>query len=318
MTNTVVKTANYALDPSFVYMNNVGVVLMKVSMPNNTFNSFHAMLHGLLQGARLTILSNAVRNIEFNDEIISWVDVEYLCIPVEVEETCNHDLFTQFDMFASRTVPQSQPYVISELDLEEAAWLEKIMFRSTNNAEHTGDHPEYYPEGGIVFKGIQAKHDLGDQDFIRVITLHTSESTPVVTSYMPVGMVRPRQAPVVQFSPYAPTTHRLDSFTIGNTGDALIEELKSTDLFMDTVPFETIRILLSLPKLEQYRIARVMSEWKKLYGNLSAFVINSIIEQTSYYRGIIELLETGYYPTRETLNELFAETPAKSSNWNLG
>ena len=80
MTNTVVKTANYALDPSFVYMNNVGVVLMKVSMPNNTFNSFHAMLHGLLQGARLTILSNAVRNIEFNDEIISWVDVEYLCI----------------------------------------------------------------------------------------------------------------------------------------------------------------------------------------------------------------------------------------------
>lgn len=318
MTNTVVKTANYALDPSFVYINNVGVVLMKVSMPNAAFNSFHAMLHGLLQGARLAILSNVVRNIEFNDEIISWVDVEYLCIPVEVEETCNHDLFTQFDMFASRTVPRSQPYVISELDLEEAAWLEKIMFRSTNNAEHTGDHSEYYPEGGIVFKGIQTKHDLNDQDFIRVITLHTSESTPVVTSYMPVGMVRPRQAPVVQFSPYASTTHRLDNFTIGNTGDALIEELKSTDLFMDTVPFETIRILLSLPKLEQYRIARVMSEWKKLYGDLGAFVINSIIEQTSYYRGIIELLETGYYPTRETLNALFAETPAKSSNWNLG
>lgn len=318
MTNTVVKTANYALDPSFVYINNVGVVLMKVSMPNAAFNSFHAMLHGLLQGARLAILSNVVRNIEFNDEIISWVDVEYLCIPVECEEPCNHDLFTQFDMFASRTVPRSQPYVISELDLEEAAWLEKIMFRSTNNAEHTGDHSEYYPEGGIVFKGIQAKHDLDDQDFIRVITLHTSESTPVVTSYMTVGMVRPRQAPVVQFSPYAATAHRLDSFAIGNTGDALIEELKSTDLFMDTVPFETIRILLSLPKLEQYRIARVMSEWKKLYGDLGAFVINSIIEQTSYYRDIVELLETGYYPTRETLNALFAETPAKSSNWNLG
>lgn len=318
MTNTVVKTANYALDPSFVYMNNVGVVLMKVSMPNNTFNSFHAMLHGLLQGARLTILSNAVRNIEFNDEIISWVDVEYLCIPVEVEETCKQDLFTQFDMFASRVIPQSQPYVVSELNLEEAALIEKIMFRSTNNAEHTGEHPEYYPEGGIVFKGIQAKHDLNDQDFIRVITLHTSESTPVVTSYMTVGMVRPRQAPVVQFSPYASTTHNLDSFTIGNTGDALIEELKSTDLLMDTIPFETIRILLSLPKLEQYRIVRVMAEWKKLYGDLGAFVIKSIIEQTSYYRGIIELLETGYYPTRETLNALFAETPAKPSNWNLG
>ena len=318
MTNTVVKTANYALDSSFVYMNNVGVVLVKVGMPNAAFNSFHAMLHGLLQGARLAILTSVVRNIEFNDEIISWVDVEYLCIPTEVEEPLKFDIFAQFDMYASRTVPQSQPYVVSELDLEEAALIEKIMFRSTNNAEHTGDHPEYYPEGGIVFKGIQAKHDLVDQDFIRVITLHTSESTPVVTSYMTVGMVRPRQAPVVQFSPYAPTTHRLDSFTIGNTGEALIEELKATDLFMDTVPFETIRILLSLPKLEQYRIARVMSEWKKLYGDLGAFVIISIIEQTSYYRNIIDLLELGYYPTRETLNALFGETPAKPANWNLG
>ena len=318
MTNTVVKTANYALDSSFVYMNNVGVVLVKVGMPNAAFNSFHAMLHGLLQGARLAILTSGVRNIEFNDEIISWVDVEYLCIPTEVEEPLKLDIFAQFDMYASRTVPQSQPYVVSELDLEEAALIEKIMFRSTNNAEHTGDHPEYYPEGGIVFKGIQAKHDLVDQDFIRVITLHTSESTPVVTSYMTVGMVRPRQAPVVQFSPYAPTTHRLDSFTIGNTGEALIEELKATDLFMDTVPFETIRILLSLPKLEQYRIARVMSEWKKLYGDLEAFVIISIIEQTSYYRNIIDLLELGYYPTRETLNALFGETPAKPANWNLG
>lgn len=318
MTNTVVKTANYALDSSFVYMNNVGVVLVKVGMPNAAFNSFHAMLHGLLQGARLAILTSSVRNIEFNDEIISWVDVEYLCIPTEVEEPLKFDIFAQFDMYASRTVPQSQPYVVSELDLEETALIEKIMFRSTNNAEHTDDHPEYYPEGGIVFKGIQAKHDLVDQDFIRVITLHTSESTPVVTSYMTVGMVRPRQAPVVQFSPYAPTTHRLDSFTIGNTGDALIEELKATDLFMDTVPFETIRILLSLPKLEQYRIARVMSEWKKLYGDLGAFVIISIIEQTSYYRNIIDLLELGYYPTRETLNALFGETPAKPANWNLG
>ncbi len=318
MTNTVVKTANYALDSSFVYMNNVGVILMKVGMPNAAFNSFHAMLHGLLQGARLAILTSGVRNIEFNDEIISWVDVEYLCIPTEVEEPLKFDIFAQFDMYASRTVPQSQPYVVSELDLEEAALIEKIMFRSTNNAEHTGDHPEYYPEGGIVFKGIQAKHDLVDQDFIRVITLHTSESTPVVTSYMTVGMVRPRQAPVVQFSPYAPTSHRLTSFTIGNTGEALIEELKATDLFMDTVPFETIRILLSLPKLEQYRIARVMSEWKKLYGDLGAFVIISIIEQTSYYRNIIDLLELGYYPTRETLNALFGETPAKPANWNLG
>ena len=318
MTNTVVKTANYALDSSFVYMNNVGVVLVKVGMPNAAFNSFHAMLHGLLQGARLAILTSGVRNIEFNDEIISWVDVEYLCVPTEVEEPLKFDIFAQFDMYASRTVPQSQPYVVSELDLEEAALIEKIMFRSTNNAEHTGNHPEYYPEGGIVFKGIQAKHDLVDQDFIRVITLHTSESTPVVTSYMTVGMVRPRQAPVVQFSPYAPTTHRLDSFTIGNTGEALIEELKATDLFMDTVPFETIRILLSLPKLEQYRIARVMSEWKKLYGDLGAFVIISIIEQTSYYRNIIDLLELGYYPTRETLNALFGETPAKPANWNLG
>ena len=318
MTNTVVKTANYALDSSFVYMNNVGVVLVKVGMPNAAFNSFHAMVHGLLKGARLAILTSGVRNIEFNDEIISWVDVEYLCIPTEVEEPLKFDIFAQFDMYASRAVMQSQPYVVSELDLEEAALIEKIMFRSTNNAEHTGDHPEYYPEGGIVFKGIQAKHDLDDQDFIRVITLHTSESTPVVTSYMTVGMVRPRQAPVVQFSPYAPTTHRLDSFTIGNTGEALIEELKATDLFMDTVPFETIRILLALPKLEQYRIARVMSEWKKLYGDLGAFVIISIIEQTSYYRNIIDLLELGYYPTRETLNALFGETPAKPANWNLG
>ena len=195
MTNTVVKTANYALDSSFVYMNNVGVVLVKVGMPNAAFNSFHAMLHGLLQGARLAILTSSVRNIEFNDEIISWVDVEYLCIPTEVEEPLKFDIFAQFDMYASRAVMQSQPYVVSELDLEEAALIEKIMFRSTNNAEHTGDHPEYYPEGGIVFKGIQAKHDLVDQDFIRVITLHTSESTPVVTSYMTVGMVRPRQAP---------------------------------------------------------------------------------------------------------------------------
>lgn len=318
MTNTVVKTANYALDSSFVYMNNVGVVLVKVGMPNAAFNSFHAMLHGLLQGARLAILTSSVRNIEFNDEIISWVDVEYLCIPTEVEEPSKLDIFAQFDMYAARAVMQSQPYVVSELDLEEAALIEKIMFRSTNNAEHTGEHSEYYPEGGIVFKGIQAKHDLVDQDFIRVITLHTSESTPVVTSYMTVDMVRPRQAPVVQFSPYAPTTHRLASFTIGNTGEALIEELKATDLFMDTVPFETIRILLALPKLEQYRIARVMLEWKKLYGDLGAFVIISIIEQPSYYRDIIDLLELGYYPTRETLNALFGETPAKPANWNLG
>ena len=93
MTNTVVKTANYALDPSFVYMNNVGVILMKVGMPNAAFNSFHAMLHGLLQGARLAILTSGVRNIEFNDEIISWVDVEYLCIPTEVEEPLKFDIF---------------------------------------------------------------------------------------------------------------------------------------------------------------------------------------------------------------------------------
>lgn len=318
MSNILFKTANYALAPSFVYTNNVGIILMKVGMSNAAFNTFHAMLSGLLRGARLAILTSEVRNIEFGNEIVSWIDVEYLCIPVETEEPLPLDTFAQFDMFASRTVNQAHPYVISELDLEEAALIGKSMFRSTNNAENTGNHPEYYPEDGIVFTGIQAKHDLTDQDFIRVITLHTSKETPVVTSYMSVGMVRPRQAPVVQFSPYGPTTHRLNSYTIGNTGEDLIGELKSTNLVMDTLPFETLRTLLALPKLEQYRIVRVLSEWKKLYGDLGAVVIVNVIEQTSYYRDIIDLLESGYYPKPETLNNLFAQTPAKPANWNLG
>ena len=86
MSNIVFKTANYALAPSFVYANNVGINLIKVGMPNAAYNSFHAMLTGLIKGARLAILSSTVRNIEVGAEIVSWVDVEYLCIPTTTEE----------------------------------------------------------------------------------------------------------------------------------------------------------------------------------------------------------------------------------------
>ena len=47
-----------------------------------------------------------------------------------------------------------------------------------------------------------AKHDLVDQDFIRVITLHTSESTPVVTRYMTVGKGAFQLTDSIQVQPF--------------------------------------------------------------------------------------------------------------------
>lgn len=314
--NQIVKTANYALDSSFKFNNNTGTNLIKVGIPNSAVNTVTSLINGLVKGTRIFTLRRNLKNVEVEGAVLAWAEIEYLCNPIPSEDEVL-DTFEQIDMLVHRGVG-NQPYVVSELSLVDYPETGKVYFRSTDNRTATGDFSEYYPEEGVTFTGVVTKNNLVAEDCIRVITIHTSKETPIVTSYMTVEMVEPRQAPVVQFSPYTNTRHQLDCFAMGNTGAELVEELRSTDLFVDVISFDTISSLLARSVLEQYQVALILNAWRKLYGKLTTSVITSVILDTAYYGEIIAVLESGYAPTKETLNELFSETPAKVTGWNRG
>lgn len=312
MTNTVVKTPGYSLSPTFNHNNNVGVSLIKIGVPNALVNTVVNSIKQLIVGAHTYLLKSDLKNIEFNSSVISWAEMEFMVVPVQLEEPSVFDSFEQFDIIIER-IASTQPYVISELDLINYAHSGKSYFRSINNRDNTGELDVYHPEEGILFEGVQTKHNLTGTDFIRVTTLHTSKYLPVVESYMSVDMVEPRQAPVLQLSPYSSETHQLDCFAMGNTGSDLIEELKSTSLFVDTIPLDTYIRLVTMAKNSQYRVARVLATWRKLYGKLTVPVVCSVIENLPVYSEVIAALESEYQPTNETLNSLFASTPARQS-----
>lgn len=277
----------------FVHINQV---LVRVGVRNEDVEAVKA----LLSTFKLQLIHSQLRRVLNDSEIVDWVDLELVG-----ELATGRLTYTEMiDMTFEGLEDLLEDYIVEEISLGNYDLTRHINHVRIMHHEADTSKMAVYNEP-YEYKGLTVKAKPEGEDQVRLLTLHTSKETPLVSMLLTRDYIAPRTAALLYFTPSTVST----DFVFELNGEKLLDVLRNTVSNDRRISVTAIARLFTLEPEYRYLLSLAIAAYIRLNNDISAATLTNMIFNSALYyplaRAIIN--EKQPAPSDAALNQMFSE-----------